>query len=328
MQVLIFGEREIDELLAMPDCIEVMHRLFSTLDDANAVQPLRTIAWQPNRRGGVAVMPAYVGANDAIGAKVITVFPENREAGLDSHQGVVTLHETGNGRLLAIFHAGAITAIRTAAVSAIATRLLARADAGDLAILGSGTQARTHLQAMRAVRALRRVRVWSRTRQHARQFADWAAKEIPCADVRVCASAEEAVRGADLICTVTAATQPILAGEWIAPGTHVNAAGASVPGFRELDSDAVAQSRLFVDSRESALSESDDVRKAIDEGRIDQAHIAGDLAEVASNRIAGRRDDRDITLFESCGMAIEDVAAAAYLYERFAKDPRPARFEF
>lgn len=328
MSVLILGERDVNELLTMPECIDAMHRLFSTLAPGNHAQPLRLIAWQPDRRGGIAAMPAYVGASGAIGAKLITVFPQNREAGLDSHQGIVALHEPEHGRLLGIFHAGAITAIRTAAVSGMATRLLARPDAGDLAILGSGTQARTHLQAMSSVRSLRRVRIWSRSSENAQAFATWAAAQAPDVEIRVCATPEEAVRDADVICTTTGATEPVLRGAWIADGAHINAAGASVPGFRELDANAVARSRLFVDSRESALAESDDIRGAIAEGVLDASHIIGDLADLASGRAAGRIADSDVTLFESCGMAIEDVAAAAFIHERATALGRGTRVEF
>lgn len=328
MSLLILGEHDVDELLPMPECIDAMQRLFSTLADGNYVQPLRLIAWQPDRRGGIAAMPAFVGASNAVGAKLITVFPQNRQEGLESHQGIVVLHEPQRGRLLGIFHAGAITAIRTAAVSGMATRLLARADASTLAILGSGTQARTHFQAMYAVRPVRSVRVWSRTAENAAAFASWIRGQVPDLDVATCVSPEEAVYGAELICTTTAATQPVLRGAWIADGAHINAAGASVPGFRELDGDSVARSRLFVDSRESALAESDDIRGAIAEGFVDASHIAGDLADLASGRVPGRRTHSDVTLFESCGMAIEDVATAAFLYERARALNRGTHVEF
>ena len=326
--MLVLGEHDVNELLTMPDCIDAMHRLFSTLAPKNYVQPLRLIAWQPDHRGGIAAMPAFVGASNAVGAKLITVFPQNREAGLESHQGIVALHEPQQGRLLAILHAGAITAIRTAAVSGMATRLLARSDAGDVAILGSGTQARTHVLAMRSVRTLRRVRVWSRTAEHAQAFAARMHGEVPGIEIRACATREEAVRDADVICTTTAATEPILRGEWIAQGAHINAAGASVPGFRELDTDAVARARVFVDSRESALAEADEIRRAIAEGRINESHIAGDLADLAAGRVAGRRDETEVTLFKSCGMAIEDVATAAFLYERACSLNRGTAVDF
>lgn len=324
--MLVLSEHDVNDLLCMPDCIGVMQRLFSTL--ADVVQPLRLIAWRPDGRGGIAAMPAFIGASNAIGAKLITVFPQNRQAGLDSHQGIVALHEAQHGRLLGIFHAGAITAIRTAAVSGMATRLLAREDAGDLAILGSGAQARSHLQAMRSVRTLRRVRVWSRTAYNAQNFASWANGEAPGIEIRVCACPEEAVQGADIICTVTAAAQPVLHGAWLAPGAHVNAAGASVPGFRELDEDAVTRARVFVDSRDSALAEADDIRVPIANGRIDASHIAGDLGDLASGRVPGRRSADEVTLFESCGMAIEDLAAAAFLYERATALERGTIVEF
>jgi ornithine cyclodeaminase/alanine dehydrogenase-like protein (mu-crystallin family) len=316
MSVLVLGEADVAALLTMPECIDRMHRLFATLASGNFVQPLRTIAWQPDRRGGVASMPAFVGSCDAIGAKLITVFPENRRDGLDSHQGVIALHETKNGRLLAIVHAGAITQIRTAAVSGVATRLLARSGACDLAMLGSGAQARSHLQAMLAVRPIRRLRVWSRTSANAHAFGHWAAQLAADVDVHMFNTPEQAVRGADLICAVSASTQPIVRAEWVQAGAHINAAGASVPGFRELDHLTLATSRLFVDLRESALAEADDLRTAIAAGIIEETHIAGDLAELASARITGRRDERETTIFKSCGLAIEDLAAAAYVYER------------
>jgi ornithine cyclodeaminase/alanine dehydrogenase-like protein (mu-crystallin family) len=316
MSILILNEQDIASLLPMGECIDLMQRLFAALQPGNFVQPLRLVAWQPDRQGGIAAMPAFVGDCKAIGAKLITVFPQNRKAGLESHQGIVALHETEHGKLLGIFHAGVITAIRTAAVSGMATQLLAREDACDLAILGSGTQARVHFDAMNAVRPLRRVRIWSRTLENAQALGARIARNHTGLDVRVCANVKEAVRDADLICTATAATQPILLGDWIAAGAHINAAGASVSGYRELDARAVTRSRLFVDSHESALAEADDIRAAIAEGQIGAAHIAGDLAELASGRVSGRQSSEQITLFESCGMAIEDIAAASYLYDR------------
>jgi ornithine cyclodeaminase/alanine dehydrogenase-like protein (mu-crystallin family) len=328
VSVLFLSERDVNELLTMPECIDAMHRLFASFSAESVVQPLRLVAWQPDRRGGIAAMPAFVGTADAIGAKLITVFPDNREAGLDSHQGIVSLHETRRGRLLGIFHAGAITAIRTAAVSAVATRMLAAEDAGTLAMLGSGTQARTHLEAMIAVRPISALRIWSRTPANADGFSRWASGRFEDLHVTTCDSAQAAVQGAEVICTVTAARAPILQGRWIAPGAHVNAAGASVPGFRELDADAVAGARLFVDSHESALAEADDIRTLITEGRIDASHIAGDLSALASGRIAGRRNAREITLFESCGMAAEDVASAALLYARALPAGRGTRVDF
>jgi ornithine cyclodeaminase len=312
MRVLILGERLVRELLPMPDCIDAMEAAFCAAARDDFIQPLRIIAWEPDKRGAVASMPAYL--DGVLGAKLITVFPQNRSQGLESHQGLVALHEAQNGRLLAIAHAGAITAIRTAAVSALATKLLANEEAGDLAILGSGVQAEEHLRAISAVRNIRRVGVWSRTPAHAAVFAQQhTSSAVP---VRACESAEEAVHGADIICTVTAATQPVLLGRWLSAGTHVNAVGSSVPPFRELDSEVVKRSRVYVDMRENVLRESDDLLVPIREGVLVENDIAGELAQMVTGQCALRRDRDEITLFKSVGMAIEDLAAVRLVYER------------
>lgn len=312
MRVMVLGENAVRTLLPMAACIGAMERAFRAAGRGDFVQPLRIIAWQPDKRGAVAAMPAY--ADGVLGAKLITVFPQNRSEGLESHQGLIALHESKNGRLLAIAHAGAITAIRTAAVSALATKLLANEDAGDLALLGSGAQAEEHLQAMSAVRTVRRVRVWSRTAAHAQEFAQrHSTGEI---SVTACATAEEAVRDASLICTLTAATQPVLHGAWLAQGAHINAVGSSVPPFRELDADVVTRARIYVDMRECALLESDDLREPIRQGVIRESDITGELRDMVSGGCPLRTQRDDITLFKSVGMAIEDLAAVHFLYER------------
>ncbi|MGH8127209.1 MAG: ornithine cyclodeaminase family protein [Gammaproteobacteria bacterium] len=315
MQVLIVGHGEVVELLPMAECIEVMTEMFRALGEGKALFPQRSVMWQPDKQGALGLMPSWLGTPPAMGAKVVSVFPGNRETRYESHQGVVLLFDTGNGRLLAIVDAGAITAIRTAAVSALATRLLAREEAGDLAILGSGTQADRHLAAMQAVRPIRRVRVWSRNDDHARRFAETASRRYGVA-VTATASAREAVSGADLVCTVTGATAPILEGEWLAPGAHVNAVGASVPPFRELDTAAIVRSRVFVDRKESVLAEADDLRIPLQEKAITENHIRGELSDLVLERVTGRNGTDDITLFKSVGLAVEDLAAAHHVYER------------
>ncbi len=311
----------------MRECIEVMQRTFATLDAAGHVQPVRLLAWNSQRSGAVAAMPAWMAQPPAMGAKLISVFPQNRRRGRDSHQGLVALYGTDDGRLLAILHAGAITAIRTAAVSGLATRLLANPDARTLAVIGSGVQARTHLYAMLAVRPIASVRVWSRNADHAHAFAceHQQAAGVP---VYAVGSVQEAVAGADIICTVTASAQPLLSGQWLQAGAHVNAAGASVPGFRELDSEAIARGRLYVDSRESAMAEADEVRIPSAQGLIGEDHIIGTLAELAAATCAGRSSAEDVTIFKSCGMAIEDLAAAHYVYERALAAKRGTLVEF
>lgn len=327
MDLIVLGERDVHELLPIADCIEVMDGAFRTVARGGFMQPLRSIAWLPNRRGAIGTMPGFLAEPDAVGAKVITVFPENRAAGLESHQGSVLLHETQTGKPLAIVHAGAVTAIRTAAVSALATRILAKESASCLALLGSGTQAHTHLESMMSVRPIARVKIWSRTPANARAFADAAAAEYGI-EIETAASASEAVRGAQIVCTLTAATKPVLEGAWLEPGMHVNAVGSSVPPFRELDHAVVERSRIFVDNRECVLNEADDLRMPIAAGLIGADRILADLAELAAGTAQGRTSGSDITLFKSVGMAIEDIAAARELYRRAVLQGRGTRVDY
>ncbi len=304
--MLVLDERAVHDALPMRDCIDAMERAFTSVAAGDFVQPLRLIAWQPDGRGGIASMPGFL--NGVLGAKLISVFPQNRSAGMESHQGLVALHESEHGRLLAVVHAGAITAIRTAAASGLATRLLANEDADDVALLGSGTQAVTHLRAMREVRTIRRVRVWSRSFDHARAFAERETSDAIA--VMPYDRVEKAVEGASIICTLTAATAPVLHASWIAPGAHVNSVGASVAGFRELDAAVVQKARVYVDMRATALRESDDLRD------LPSDRVVGELSEMVTGACPLRTDPNEITLFKSVGMAIEDLAAAQLVYER------------
>jgi ornithine cyclodeaminase/alanine dehydrogenase-like protein (mu-crystallin family) len=324
MPLLFLNHDEVTALLPMGECIEVMAGAFAALARGEARQPLRSLEWLPDRRGLLGLMPGQIaghgegaeqGDGGVLGIKVITVFFGNHALGEESHQGAVMLFEARRGKPIAVLDAAAITAIRTAAVSALATRLLARPEAGDLALLGTGVQARTHLAALREVRPLARVRVWSRTPERARRFAEREAARHGIA-VEAVATAREAVAGADLICTVTAATEPVLRGDWIAPGAHVNAVGACTPNARELDTAAVARARLFADSRESVLNEAGDFLIPRREGAVDDSHIQGELADVVAGRVAGRRSADEVTLFESLGIAVEDLAAGHYLYKK------------
>jgi ornithine cyclodeaminase len=307
--VRILTGAEVNRLLDMGTCIEVMRDVLMALGRGEAIQPLRTILRLPKARGAFGVMPAQVDTPDAFGLKVITVFPGNEGTRYDSHQGAVLLFEPEHGTLVAIMDAASVTAIRTAAVSGVATRILAREDASDLAILGSGVQARTHLEAMSLVRRLRRVRVWSRHEANRKSFAEWAGRRFGV-DVELSDSPQGAVSGADLICTVTSARTPVLEGAWIRPGAHINAVGSSMPEARELDSEAVRRSRLFTDRRESALSEAGDFLLPKKEGVIDDSHLLGEIGDLLLGRMKGRESPEDITLFKSLGLAVEDVASA------------------
>jgi ornithine cyclodeaminase len=315
MEITVLNQDEVRELLPMGECIEVMEAALSSLARGEVLLPLRQITWLPDGKSALATMPAYAGHLGAVGVKVITVFPGNEGTDLDAHQGAVLLFEAERGRPLLICDATEVTAIRTAAVSGVATKHLSREDAGDLAILGSGTQARTHLEAVLAVRDVRGVRVWSRTEEHARAFAE---RESEARGVRIEAvpTAEEAVRGADLVCTTTSSQEPVLLGEWLSPGAHVNAVGFSGRFGREVDSEAVARARLFVDRRESAVNEKGDVVIPIEEGAIGEDHIVGELGEVLVGKAPGRASSEEITLFESAGLAVEDLASAHHLHRK------------
>ena len=309
MKTLVLTQREIPALLPMPDMIEAMSRAFHALAAGDAQLPLRSVQPLTGERGWFAVMPAQLAGD--FGLKAIAVVPANEGGPHDSHPGAVLLFDPATGRLIGIMDASAITALRTAAVSGLATRLLARADASTLALLGAGTQARTHLEAMAAVRPLREVRVWSRRPATLEAFAAWAAGRWP---LTLAPSARDAVDGAEIVCTVTSARTPVLEGAWLAPGAHVNAVGASLRATRELDGEAVRRARVFVDRAESALAESGDLLMARDEGAWDGTMT--ELAALVTGAAPGRTDEREITLFKSLGLAIEDLAAARALYER------------
>jgi len=311
MNVLVLSHADVVRLLPVESCIEVMADVLRTTSRGGAVLPLRAMVWKPDRSGMIGLMPGYLDSPTSLGLKVVSIFPGNHGTGFDSHQGVVMLFDTRHGSPQAIIDASSITAIRTAAVSGVATRALARPDAGDLAILGSGVQAATHLAAMRAVRKLRRVRVWSRDRGHAQRFAD----RCPVA-AEVMPTVRDAVDGADIICTTTAAREPILEGAWLAPGAHINAVGACFATARELDTAAVARARLIVDRRESTLHESGDFLLARADGAIGDDHIVGELGDLLLGRFTGRQSPDEITLFKSLGIAVEDLAAAHHVYSQ------------
>lgn len=315
VKVLIANQDQVSDLLPMNECIEAMADAFKMLAGGDAILPLRTMLFLPDGQNLMGLMPSYLGGIQSIGVKVTAAFPSNFGTEYDTHQGVVVLFDTQHGLLRAIVDGTAVTAIRTAAVSGVATRLLAREDANTLAIIGAGTQARTHLQAMLTVRKVRRVRVFSLPMEGAYQFADRESKRHRI-EVEVKKSAQEAVEGADIICTVTTAKEPVVKGEWIAPGAHINAVGAFTPTTRELDTAAVVAARLYVDRREATLKESGDFLIPKGEGVIDNDHIVGEIGEVLLGKVPGRRSPQEITLFKSLGIAIEDLVAAHHVLQK------------
>jgi ornithine cyclodeaminase len=312
--VLFVSQEEVGRLLPMAACMEAMERALALLARGQAQLPLRTILWLPEKIGALGLMPAHLAPDKVLGVKAVTFFHGNEGTQLDTHQGAVLLFEAEHGSLLAVIDATSVTAIRTAAVSGVATKLLAREDAGDLALVGSGVQARTHLEAMLLARTLKRVRVASVSFDRAKRFADGQGRRHGIA-IEPTRTVREAVEGADIVCTVTSAREPVVQGAWLSPGCHVNAVGSSVPSARELDTAAVVKSRLYVDRRESTLNEAGDFLIPKKEGAIGDDHIAGEIGEILIGSVAGRRSREEITLFKSLGLAIEDVAAARHIYE-------------
>jgi ornithine cyclodeaminase len=315
-RTLIVSDRDCLTLLPMSECIDAMTDALRSLALGGAILPLRQIVRMPDGRNAFGLMPAALDKPPALGAKVITVFPGNDATPYDSHQGAVLLFELEFGRLIAILDASTITALRTAAVTAVATRLLARPESRTLALIGAGVQAESHLESISLVRPIDEVRVWSRSGSRARDFA--AKVGAAGAPITVCDTAREAVEGADIVCTVTSSREPVVSGEWLSPGTHVNAVGASLATARELDSEAVRRARLYVDRRESALNEAGDFLVPKREGVIGDDHIVGEIGELLVDppRISGRRSADEITVFKSLGLAIEDVASARRIYDR------------
>jgi len=299
----------------MDDLIQSMESALAEFSSGRTQQPLRTVLEVGPSHAFFGVMPAYMPARGALGTKLVTVFGSNAALGLPSHLATILLLDSTTGELLSVMDGRYITEARTAAVSAVSVRLLAREDAGVLAILGSGVQARSHLRAFSHVRALHDVRVWSPNESRRRTFAEEMHREI-AAPVTPVASARDAVDGADLIVLATAAREPILRSDWVADGAHIAAVGACRPDHREMDTALVKRARVFVDSRAGALAEAGDLVTPMREGAIDAAHIAGELGQLASGTVAGRLAAGDVTLFKSLGMAVEDVAAAHLTYER------------
>ncbi|HEX7103738.1 MAG TPA: hypothetical protein VF201_13930 [Nitrolancea sp.] len=290
---LDLDEGAVRALLRMEEVIPAMEQALAAFSSGSVVQPTRVMVPTAEHQGFLGVMPAYTGT--ALGAKLVTFYPQNQ--GLPTHHATILLFRPETGEPLVSMDGRLITEVRTAAVSAVATKYLARSDASVLAIIGSGVQARSHLEALRLVRDFREVRVWS-----PRNAAGFAREH----DLHAAASAEEAVRGADVIVTATTSQTPVLLGEWLSPGMHINAVGAPRPGWRELDDEAMRRARIYVDSHEAAMTEAGDV--------IAAGTFFAELGAVVTEAQSGRTSDEEITLFKSVGLAVEDVATAELVY--------------
>jgi ornithine cyclodeaminase/alanine dehydrogenase-like protein (mu-crystallin family) len=312
MSVLILGEEEVTEHLPMQGCIDAMEQVLGALARGEAQMPLRSMLRGDGAAGILGLMPAYRGgAHPVYSLKAVGVFPGNPRVGLDAHQGIVTLFDGETGRPTAILNASAVTAIRTAAVTALATRLLAREDATRLAILGSGVQAHSHVRALLLARPLRSIVVYSPNGDHARAFLAAASAEHGDVSFELAEGAREALDGADIVVTATSSRTPVLEHAWLAPGTHVNAVGASMVSAHELDVATLAASELFTDSRESIANEAGEFRLALSEGAIAGAeHVRAVIGELVIGSHPGRSGAAALTVFRSLGVAVEDLAAA------------------
>jgi len=304
MRVLVIPEHDVRRLLPMDECIEAMDSVLRSLARGELHQPLRFVTRPPGAESLMGFMPAHrSGGGSTWSLKEIVIVPGNAARGLDAHQGAVLLHDGETGELQAILNASPITETRTAAVSAVATRALARPGARTVAILGAGVQARSHTEAMRTILGDVQIRSWSR---------------------RDGGTAEAVLEGADVVCTCTSAHEPILRREWLAPGTHVNAVGASLPTVRELDTETMVASRLFVDRRESAVNESGDLLLA----GLGEEHIRAELGEVLTGSHPGRADAEELTVFKSLGLAVEDLAAAELIVRKAREEGAGTEVDF
>jgi ornithine cyclodeaminase/alanine dehydrogenase-like protein (mu-crystallin family) len=321
-EILVLGETDVEELLDPAGCRAAVERALVAVTRSEVHVPLRTIVRPPGDETLIGLMPTHRGGDARMyGLKTVVVVPGNSTRGLDPHQGTVTLFDGETGQTVAVVNATPITAIRTAAASALATGELAREDAHVLAIVGAGFQAKAHLRALAEVREFDDVRIASRT--HAK--ADALAEEHPAA--KATESIEEAIRGADVIATVTSSAEPVIDRAWIADGTHINAVGACFPHTRELDSATVQDSTLVVDSRESAVNESGDYLIALAEGAIGEEHIVAELGDVLVGTHPGRTSPEEITVFDSLGIAVEDLFAAEYVVARARETGRGQRVQ-
>ena len=311
---VLLGEKDVRAVLSMDDLIAAMETALDQFSAGRVRQPLRSIV-EVGAHGFYGVMPAYMAAPAALGTKLVTVYHGNAALGLPSHLATIVLQDPETGALQAVMDGRYITEARTAAVSAVSARHLARADAATMAIIGSGVQARSHLEAYAEVRRLEEVRVWSPRPASRERFVSEMAGHTP-ARLRATDTAEQAVRGADLIVLVTSSPTPVIDNAWVANGAHVVSVGACFPTQREMDPALVARGRFYVDSRAAAAVESGDFVMGVRDGFFTDSHIAGEVGDVVLGRAAGRSSAAEVTVFKSLGLAVEDVVAADLVLSR------------
>ena len=314
MPLTIINAAGVRKLLPMDECIDAMEPAMIAATTGTISMPPRLVAKLIDESGSLVLMPGSSTELAAFGAKVINLIPDNPARGLPAIQGFIALFDHATGTPAAIIDGAEVTAIRTAAASGLATRILARPDAHTCGIFGNGVQAVTHIDAMRAVRPVDEIVVWGRNPDKVQAFAREQAQRT---DVRVRATADPAEAGAcDLVCTTTTSPEPILAGEWVKPGAHVNLVGAHSITTREADTGLIVKSSVYVDLMESTRNEGGDIMIPVDEGAIDETHIIGELGELLEGRIPGRQDDRQVTLYQSHGINAQDMFAAKHIHAK------------
>jgi ornithine cyclodeaminase len=322
MDIRFIDKALIESLMPPPKCVELMDQAMRQVSLRECALPLRKGLPLMNGKGLLGWMPGYLRASDDgggaypdhFGIKLNSLYPDNPRHGFSSHLGLVVLYEADHGRPVAILDADVITSLRTAAASALATRELSRPESTTLAIIGTGEEARTHIPAMLAVRDIEEIKVWGRTPAHVEALCEEFSGLEEVA-VEAAESVEAAVSGADVICTVTAADDPVLLGEWLPAGVHLNLVGSSIPEAREVDNEAVRRGRFYIDYIESTLNQAGELLRAIDDGVVDETHIVGEIGDVLLGKVPGRQSPDDITIYKSLGVAAQDLASARYLFD-------------
>jgi ornithine cyclodeaminase/alanine dehydrogenase-like protein (mu-crystallin family) len=312
--MLILNSEQVRTLLPMAKCIDLMETAMLETSKRNVTLPIRWGLQIPTG-GMMGMMPGYLGNPACFGLKLVNIFPQNEGTEYSSHIGCMMLFEPEHGVPLAMLDAAEVTAIRTAAASALATKYLAKQDASVLAIIGSGEEALTHLRALPHVRDFKEIRIWGRTPDNAAKLASTVAKEMTV-QISVRNTIEEAISGADVVCTVTSASTPILAGRFLEPGMHLNVVGSSIKEKSEIDREAVLRSKYYVDYRPMTLSQAGEFLEALESGSCDESHIVGEIGEVINGQVNARNNDQEITLYRSLGVASQDLIVAHYLYEQ------------
>jgi alanine dehydrogenase len=313
--VLMLSRSDIKGLITMPEAIAALREAHAQFSRGAAAMPVRSVILDPKHDGWFGIMPAYLFGSGALGVKSVTVYKQNPSKGIPATLGLTLLLDPDTGMPLSVMDAGYLTGVRTAAASGVATSLLAREDARELAILGPGVQGRNHLVAMAAVRPIERVRVYDRDPRNAERFREEMQPAV-AAVISVAGSGEEAIRGADVIVTTTTSRTPVVEYAWLKPGAHINGVGAHNPDTRELASEVIARARVVVDSRDAALQEAGDLIMPIAEGLVTAAQLSDELGEVVEGLKPGRTSPDQITIYKSVGIAIQDMAVAGLVYRK------------